>query len=138
MSPAVRGVVGVILGCLTALAITFVVESLKSMAFPPPSGLDLADPASARVIMDATPKAAFAMVLGGWFAGTLAGAWVAARFSHPVGWPPLTVGIILLAAAVMNMYVIPHPVWFWIIGVAIYPVATWVGAKLGGVPVVRG
>jgi hypothetical protein len=33
------------------------------------------------------------------------------------------------------MYVIPHPVWFWVVGVAIYPVATWLGARLGGTPV---
>lgn len=138
MSPTVRGLVGVILGCLLALAITFVVESVNAKIYPPPPGVDLADPSQVKAMMAVMPKTALAVVLAGWFGGALAGTWLAARFSHPVGWPPLTVGIILLAAAVMSMYMIPHPVWFWVIGVAIYPVATWMGAKLGGIPVIRG
>jgi hypothetical protein len=135
MAPRARRVVGVILGVLLALAITFVVETLNGKLYPPPPGTDFADPASVKAAMAMMPKAALGVVLAGWALAALAGTWLAARFAHPSGWPPLTVGIILLAAAVMNMYMIPHPLWFWLLGVAIYPVATWVGARLGGTPV---
>jgi len=138
MSPAVRGVVAVILGLLLAFAITFAVEGLNARIYPPPPGVDLANPESVKAMMALMPRAALIVVLVGWFVSALLGTALAARFARPAGWPPLTVGILLLAVAVMQMYVIPHPVWFWVVGVAIYPVATWLGARLGGTPVKRG
>ena len=135
MSPAVRGVVAVILGLLLAFAIAFAVDAVNAKIYPPPPGVDLADPESVKAMMAVMPRAALVVVLAGWFVSALLGTAVAARFARPAGWPPLTVGILLLAAAVMNMYVIPHPVWFWVVGVATYPVATGLGARLGGTPV---
>ena len=135
MSPTVRGVVAVILGLVLAFAITFAVEGINSQIYPFPPGTDLADPVSVKPAIAAMPEAALAVVLVGWFVSALAGAWLAAHFAKPAGWPPLTVGVVLFAAAVGNMLMIPHPAWFWIIGVAIYPVATWLGARMGGTPV---
>lgn len=135
MSPTVRGIVAVILGLLLAFAITLAVEAVNSQVYPMPPGTDLADPASVKAAFASLPPAALAVVLVGWFVSALVGAWLAAHFAKPAGWPPLTVGVVLFAAAVGNMLMIPHPAWFWIIGVAIYPVATWLGARLGGTPV---
>jgi hypothetical protein len=45
------------------------------------------------------------------------------------------IGVLLLAAAVANMLVFPHPAWFRVIGVAVYPVGTWLGARMGGTPI---
>jgi hypothetical protein len=135
MSPTVRGIVAVILGLLVAFAITLAVEAVNARVYPMPPGTDLADPASVKAAFASLPPAALAVVLAGWFVSALTGAWLAAHLAKPAGWPPLTVGVLLFAAAVGNMLMIPHPVWFWIIGVAIYPVATWLGARLGGTPV---
>lgn len=135
MSPTMRGVVAVILGLLLAFAITFAVEAVNARIYPPPPGVDLANPESVKAMMAVMPRAALIVVLVGWLVSVLAGTALAAWIARPAGWPPLTVGILLLAAAVMNMYVIPHPAWFWVVGVAIYPVATWLGARLGGTPV---
>lgn len=135
MSPPVRGVVAVILGCLLAFAITFVIEAINAQIYPLPPGTDVANPESIKAALASMPPASLGVVLAGWFVSTLTGAWLAAHFARPAGWPPLTVGVLLFAAAVGNMLMIPHPTWFWIIAVAIYPVATWVGARLGGTPV---
>ena len=135
MSPAVRGVVAVILGCLLAFAITFVIEAINSLIYPLPPGTDVANPESIKAALASMPPAALGVVLAGWFVSTLAGAWLAAHLAKPNGWPPLTVGVVLFAATVATMLMIPHPVWFWVIAVAIYPVATWLGARLGGTPV---
>ncbi len=135
MSPTVRGIVAVILGLVLAFAITFAVEAINSRIFPLPPGADLADMASMKAAIAALPVAALAVVLVGWFVSALVGASAAAHFARPAGWPPLTVGVILLGAAVANMLVFPHPAWFWVIGVAVYPVGTWLGARMGGTPV---
>lgn len=135
MSSTVRGVAAVLLGLGLAFAITFVVEGVNTQVYPLPPGTDLADPASMKAAMATLPATALLVVLGGWFVGALAGAWAAARFARPAGKPPLIVGVVLLVAAVANMLMFPHPAWFWIIGVAIYPVATWLGARMGGTPV---
>ena len=132
-----RRFLSVIAGVLLALAITYVIETVNSRIYPPPPGTVFSDPESVKAMMAVMPKTALGVVLFGWALAALAGTWLAARLARPSGWPPLTVGIVLLAAAVMNMYMIPHPLWFWLIGVAIYPVATWIGARLGGTPVKR-
>jgi hypothetical protein len=137
MSPAVRGVVAVILGCLLGFAITFVIDAINSQIYPLPPGTDLADPASVKAARAMMPLAALGVRLAGLFVSALAGAWLAAHLAKPAGWPPLTVGVLLFAVAVASMLMIPHPVWFWVIAVAIYPVATWLGARLGGTPVKR-
>ncbi len=136
MSPTVRGIVAIILGLLLAFAITFAVEVINARIYPLSPAADLAPmKASMKVAIAAMPVAALAVKLVGWFVSALAGAWAAARFARPAGWPPLTVGVLLLAAAVGYMLVFPHPAWFWVIGVAVYPVATWLGARMGGTPV---
>ena len=42
----------------------------------------------------------------------------------------LTVGSILLAAALLNMAMLPYPIWFWV-NVIVFPVCFYFGAKLG-------
>jgi hypothetical protein len=137
MSQAVRGIVAVLLGLGFALAITYLVDWVNLRMYPLPTGADLADPASMKAAMATLPRAALAIALGGWFVSALAGACAAAGVARPAGWPPLAVGVTLFAIAVANMQMLRRPVWFWIIGVAIYPVATWLGARLGGTPVKR-
>ena len=58
MSPAVRGVVAVILGLLLAFAITFAVEGINARLYPPPPGVDLANPESVKAMMAVMPRAA--------------------------------------------------------------------------------
>jgi uncharacterized protein YacL len=60
------------------------------------------------------------------------GGWVTARMAYR---SPITHGLVLgaifLAAAVVNLLLIPHPVWFWVVGVAVFLPTAYLGARLG-------
>ncbi|MCK6623004.1 MAG: hypothetical protein HUU32_18855 [Calditrichaceae bacterium] len=43
----------------------------------------------------------------------------------------MIVGGIMLLAGIVNMAMIPHPLWFWVVGVLIFLPAAYLGARLG-------
>jgi hypothetical protein len=116
---------------VAGLAIT-VIEFLGSKVYPPPLGMNPEDPASVRAAMALMPPGALLFVLLGWIVGTFAGAWVTARMAYR---SPITHGLVLgalfLAGGIVNMLLLPHPVWFWILGVMVFLPAAYLGARLG-------
>jgi hypothetical protein len=120
-----------LLGALATVAIIMAVEGLSAKLFPLPLGVDPRNPESLKAVMAHMPAGALLLVAAGWFLGTFAGAWVAARIA---GRAPLVHGLILgvlfLAGAIANLLAIPHPVWFWVLSVALFLPAAYLGAKL--------
>jgi hypothetical protein len=70
-----------------------------------------------RHVLAAAPLGAFAVVLAGWFLGTVVGGFVAAKIASraPAG-HALAVGVIIALAGVANNLMIPPPAWFWVAG----------------------
>lgn len=67
-----------------------------------------------------------------WLLGSMAGALIAQRIDHsrlPV--PALLVGAILLALAIYNLVVLPHPTWFRVVGVLVFIPGTVLGIFFG-------
>jgi hypothetical protein len=62
-----------------------------------------------------------------YFTGVLAGAFVALRFARDAWttWPALVVEALLLAFGVINLMSLPHPVWFWIVSLASFPLGAF-------------
>lgn len=119
-------------GAFVAGLLVWVTELLGSLIYPPLSGMNSDDPASVKAAMANLPSGALLLVLLGWIVGTFAGAWITAQKADraPIG-HGLVLGGLFLVGAVVNMLMIPHPVWFWIAGVAIFLPAAFVGAKVG-------
>lgn len=82
-----------------------------------------------------TPTTAYAIILSGWAAATLAGSWLAATVAR---WSPFKHGIlvtaILLATGIANMTVVPHPTWVWIAGILVFVLSGFAGAALASRP----
>lgn len=66
-----------------------------------------------------------AWTVGSAVAGAVATHWSAAR----TGGLALVMGLILLAGAVANMFVIPHPVWLIVAAVVLMPGAAWMAGN---------
>ena len=79
--------------------------------FPPPAGLNAADPAQLATMMDQIPVGAKLMVLLAWFIGIVIGGSVAMVVSSRRKWTAWTVAVILFSLAALTMVMIPHPVW---------------------------
>jgi hypothetical protein len=120
---------GIVAGLVVAFLCVFAVEWVGHSLYPPPAGLDASDPADQARLMAAMPAAAKATVLLAWFGGALAGAWTADRIAGRglAGW---VVALLVIAAGVATMLVIPHPAWMWSGGIALPLLAAWIADRL--------
>lgn len=123
-NPIVRMVAGIVAGAIVAMAVIFGFESLNLVLHPLPRGIDLSDPAAMKAFAAAAPASALLVVLAGYVVGTFAGVFVAAKVarSQVAG---IVVALLLVAAGIVNMLTIPHPVWFWASSLSAYVVMAW-------------
>jgi hypothetical protein len=124
-----RMALAVVAGIVVAFLCVFAVEMLGHALYPPPAGLDLNDSSDQARLMDAMPTAARAFVLLGWFAGALAGAWSANRIAGRsiAGW---AVALLVIAAGVATMLMIPHPGWMWGGGILLPLLGAWIASRM--------
>jgi hypothetical protein len=133
MSPLVRNILAVVGGVAAAFAVVMIVESACNAVYPPPTGIDFSKPEVVREYMAVLPFGAFMFVLTALAGGALAGSMVAARVSRTrrqlcAG----IVGAVVLAATLMNLILIPHPLWFASLCVVGVIAATLVSGKVAG------
>jgi hypothetical protein len=119
---------GIVAGIVVAFLCVFAVEWIGHSLYPTPAGLDMSEPADQARLMDAMPAAAKALVLLAWFAGALAGAWTANRIAgrSVAGW---VVALLVIAAGVATMLMIPHPAWMWAGGILLPLLAGWIADR---------
>jgi hypothetical protein len=124
-----RLAMGVVAGIVVAFLCVFAIEWVGHGLYPPPAGLDASNPADQARLMAAMPAAAKALVLAGWFVGALAGAWVANRIAGRglAGW---IVALLVIAAGVATMLMIPHPAWMWAGGIALPLAGAWIADRM--------
>ena len=120
-------IVGSILaGTITALAVVWIIVSAGHVAFPLPGDLDLRDPESVGAVRS-IPLAAKLIVVFAWFAGALAGGYVAKRIRGH-WWSAWLVATLVAAAGIVNVMMIPYPAWMHMAAV----VAPLVGGLIAG------
>ena len=131
MKPRVRSFLGVVAGVIVGSVVIAVVQRLNSLLFPLPSGLDVTNREALDAAISDMPESALIGVLVAWGLGTFLASWTAVRIGARAARPQaLIVGLILLAAAVVNMLMLPHPLWFWIIGVLLFVPSALLGARV--------
>src|SRR4051794_18166412 len=106
-----RKIGAVLAGLLAAFVLIAVADSICARLYPLPTGLDPHDRKAWGIAMLSFPAGAFALLLGGWFVGTLAGTWIAAKIARSRVSGAI-VGAVLFAGTIANMIMIPHPTWF--------------------------
>jgi len=81
--------------------------------------------------MSQLPLGAFLFILAAFGLGTFLGSWIATRLGpgRRVVHGYVVAGLVL-AAAVANMIMLPHPVWFWAAAGAVIVVAGHWGGRL--------
>ena len=119
-------------GTVVAGLLIWATELLGLLLYPLPPGVNLEDPASYRAAMASLPSGALVLVLVGWILGTFAGSWMTARRStrSPIR-HGLAFGVLFLLSAVWNLLTLPHPTWFWALGLALFLPVSYLGARLG-------
>lgn len=121
-----------IAGIAIAIAIVWLIEAVGHSVYPPPPNLNFADADAMRAYTSTLPIGAFLFVGGAWFVATLCGTFAACKIgdAKPLVFAAVVGGLMLIATAA-NLIMIPHPLWFSILGVAGIIVAAWLGMTLG-------
>jgi hypothetical protein len=116
---------GLAAGLALAMLIMMAVETIGNQIFPPPAGYDLSGGSAASL-----PTTTLIPPVIGWFLGTLAGASVAVRLSER-SWAAWAVGAFVLAASILNLVLITHPLWMIVAAIAAPLLGAWLGHHLG-------
>ncbi len=120
----------VVAGLLAGFLVVGLIEGVSSWIYPPPQGLDFSDREALRAFVAGLPLGAFALVLVAHLAGPFAGAFtcgVIVRDPWLTG--SLIIGGVFLLGGLVNLFLLPHPVWFAILDVLLYlPAAVAGGA----------
>lgn len=124
-----RMIGAVIAGLLTGGILIAAVEGISSTVYPLPEGLDMADRAALANYTMNMPMGAYLFVLAGWILGAFGGGAVAVIISKHSR-TAIIVGAILTLGGLANMYMIPHPTWFWIVGVLVFIPSAVAGGKI--------
>jgi hypothetical protein len=121
---------GIVAGVLMAVAVIIVVELVGHAIYPPPPGTNVDDPAAVARAAAQMPLGALLFVILGWTLGSFCGSYLAGAIGKRPG-PAVTPGVLVFAAAIANMFQIPHAPWFWIVSLLLVGIATISGAALG-------
>lgn len=126
----VKSIIAVVLAVLLAGVVIAVVQLVNTQIFPLPSGVDFNDREAMSRAVSSMPTGGFVLLLLSYTLGALAGGWLAARMAprRPL-LHAMIVGVVLLAAGVMNFVSIPHPLWVTVLGLLIFLPMAWLGAS---------
>ena len=123
-----RNIAAGIAGIVIAVVLVWLIEMIGHAVYPPPPGLNFADADAMRAYVETLPVGALLFVAGAWFVATLVGTCAACAIgtARPVIFA-IVVGGLMLVATVINLVMIPHPLWFSVLGLAGIVVAAWLG-----------
>ncbi|MEO8195947.1 MAG: hypothetical protein ABI689_04410 [Thermoanaerobaculia bacterium] len=132
----IRSILSVIVGILAGRMTIWLLGIGIHQLYPPPAGLDLQDLEAFRQYVAGEPTGMMLAVLASWAGGAFVGGLVAAVLSESRrSWHSLAVGGIQTALAAAQFSMIPHPLWFSVLGLTIFlPLAGLAGLVVGREP----
>lgn len=126
-----KNIISIIAGLFLAGLVTAIVEFVGHLIFPV-AQIQTQDKAVIAEIMKNMPLGAFIMIALGWGLGTFVGAVVVGMQSEskPQRNVMIFAGIEILVG-IYNMLAIPHPIWFWFLGMSAFVVGAIFGGRIG-------
>ena len=126
-----RKVLAVICGVIAGFIIVFIGDATSHALSPLPAGLDYTNRDEMRDYINSIPMYVLVIMVIFWLSSSFLGAMLAARMNCS-DWKrsALITGGILMAAAILNLALLPHPAWMWITVVAGYLPAALLGGWL--------
>jgi hypothetical protein len=126
----VRNFLAVVSGMVVAIIVITTVEFANTKLFPLPLGINPFVAEEAKLLAMNMPVAALMIVALGYFLGTFA-ATVISLLVQPVNKiPAYVVCFLLLAATMLNLFMIQHPTWFIPLALGAIPLGLFLGMGL--------
>lgn len=126
-----KNIISIVAALFLAGLVTAIVEFVGHLIFPV-AQIQTNDKAAIAEIMKNMPVGAFMMIALAWGLGTFVGAVVVGMQSEskPQRKVMIFAGIEILVA-IVNMLAIPHPLWFWLLGLSTCVLSAILGGRLG-------
>jgi hypothetical protein len=128
MKFALRALLGVVVGMALALALVIAVEAFSAVVYPVPPELKDNIPEHVRRY----PDWILAVVVADWSATIAAATWVATRIGNRLA--GIIVALLLAAALVFNLAMLPYTTWFKVAMLCAFPFACLLGINYGTRP----
>ena len=123
-------IVAVIVGLFIGGTVNLGTGMLNVLIFPMPDGVSWNDSEAINEWIKGLPQSAFILVLVAHVSQAFVGGFVAALIAkRNMMCVAIAVGVLSLAAGIMNLLMIPAPSWLWV-EIPLYLVAAWVAGKL--------
>ncbi len=126
-----RKIIAVVAGIVSAFVVMIAVEMIGSLIFPMPSNIDITNREAMTEYMSNMSIGAYLMVALGWVLSSFAGGFVVTKISKEQSVRfPLFIGMLLTIGGVINFILLPHPVWFMILGFLIFIPISLIGHQV--------
>ena len=130
-NPIIRTVFAVILSILVAFGFAVAIEGVSSILHPWPE--DFAGTAEEIARQVETYPAWVLVLLGGvgYGATMLICTFIATRIGHNRNpWHGYGIGLFLFAMVILNLTMLPYPIWYWVLLFTALPLAAYFGTNL--------
>jgi hypothetical protein len=128
-----RKVLSVLAGISVAVLIFMAFEALKNRLYPIPANVDRANHQQMEAFVNTLPLAALLLDLAGWIVGSfLCGIVVRLITRTPAQTSAYIAGLFLMTAGIVDIFILPHPVWFIILGLLTFIPFTLLGHFTAG------
>lgn len=126
-----RTVLAIFIGLVCGVLIIAGWESFVHKVFLPPSNINFADKAAVKAMMQEMPLNSYLLILSGYALAAFGGGAVTTAI-HQLKkiLPAMVVAGLLMLAAAANFVMLPHPMWFIVASMIVYPMFAFIGAAL--------
>lgn len=129
----IKSTLSVLAGLAAAIAIFLVGEQINHSLYPTPAGFDFSNTAAVKTFYDNQPLTYWLIVLAVWTCGSFAcGAIIKLISKSEKILLPLVAGGILTASGVANIFSLPQPMWFTVIGLLLFLPSVYLGFRTLG------
>ncbi len=114
-----RKAAGLIVGVAMAIGLIAAVQVVGHAVYPPPADIDFGNAEDAKRMLASAPPGSLLFVVGAYATGVFGGGLISVLIAREKpGLFAWAIGGFVLTGAIINMYAIPHPLWFMIVTVA--------------------
>lgn len=126
-----RNILAVVAGIITATLVFIGFEQLGQKIYPLPPGLDTTDHEVMSSYTKTLPDVAFIPVLAGWVIGSfVCGIVIGLIAKKSLRTSAYLAGLFLTTAGIVDIFMLPHPLWFVVAGIIVFIPFTLLGVKV--------
>ena len=126
-----KKILAIVAGVVVGFVIVFIGDATTHALSPIPANLNVADKTSIANYISTIPLYVMIIMAIFWLLSVFIGSMLAARINRSE-WKntALITGGILMAASILNLMLIPHPLWMWLVVIIGYIPIAFIGGRM--------